>query len=284
MRDDYDPADNSAKSYELAIRTMRDKLASFRREQIGECTLYLGDCREILPLLPKVDITVTSPPYNTLPTNPNGSGRYRGDGWIAKAATGYFDNRPESEYQKWLNDVISACRRACKGLVWINHKVRYRDGEAVHPARMIDGPIYSEVIWDRPGSMTFNSRRFAPSHEGFWAIGKPHYWDDTKNKLLTVWRVPFVQGSEHPCPYPIDLIAPIIEASCPHGGTVLDPFAGSGTTGVACVKLGRRFIGIEIELKYFDIACRRIEEAYKQPDMFVAQPPKAEQLTLEAMA
>ena len=64
-------------------------------------------------------------------------------------------------------------------------------------------------------------------------------------------------------------------------GTVLDPFMGSGTTGVACVKLGRRFIGIEIEPKYFDIACKRIAAAYAQPDLFVAAPaPKPEQAVL----
>jgi len=64
------------------------------------------------------------------------------------------------------------------------------------------------------------------------------------------------------------------------GRTILDPFMGSGTTGVACAKLGRKFIGIEIEPKYFDIACKRIEEAYAQPDLFVEPPAKAEQTTL----
>lgn len=64
-------------------------------------------------------------------------------------------------------------------------------------------------------------------------------------------------------------------------GTVLDPFMGSGTTGVACAKMGRKFIGIEIEPKYFDIACKRIEEAYKQPDMFVELPKKAEQINFD---
>ena len=63
----------------------------------------------------------------------------------------------------------------------------------------------------------------------------------------------------------------------PDAITILDPFMGSGTTGVACVKLGRKFIGIEIEPKYFDIACKRIEEAYKQPDFFVEPPKKSEQ-------
>ncbi len=64
----------------------------------------------------------------------------------------------------------------------------------------------------------------------------------------------------------------------PKAETILDPLMGSGTTGVACAKLGRNFIGIEIEPKYFDIACKRIEQAYDQPDMFIEQPKKAEQL------
>ena len=64
--------------------------------------------------------------------------------------------------------------------------------------------------------------------------------------------------------------------------TVLDPFMGSGTTGIACVKMGRKFIGIEIEPKYFDIACKRIEDAYRQGDMFRPEPAKAEQLAMLA--
>lgn len=67
----------------------------------------------------------------------------------------------------------------------------------------------------------------------------------------------------------------------PAGGAALDPFMGSGTTGVAAVKLGRKFIGIEIEPKYFDIACRRISEALKQPDMFVEPPKQPRQEALE---
>ena len=64
------------------------------------------------------------------------------------------------------------------------------------------------------------------------------------------------------------------------GETILDPYMGSGTTGVACARLGRRFIGIEIEEKYFEIACRRIEDAQRQGRLFDQSPPKAEQLLL----
>lgn len=72
-------------------------------------------------------------------------------------------------------------------------------------------------------------------------------------------------------------MAEILKDFTNSGETILDPFMGSGTTGVACVKLGRKFIGIELDEKYFDIACRRIEESYKQPDMFIEPPAKIKQ-------
>ena len=81
---------------------------------------------------------------------------------------------------------------------------------------------------------------------------------------------------EHPTQKPIALMQWCVEKTT---GTVLDPFMGSGTTGVACANLGRKFIGIEIEPKYFDIACRRIEQAYKQPRLFadeIVKPSKQE--------
>jgi DNA modification methylase len=85
----------------------------------------------------------------------------------------------------------------------------------------------------------------------------------------------FVNG--HPCAKPLAPMKWLIKTSTKYKYTILDPFMGSGTTGVACVKLGRKFIGVEIEERYFDIACRRIEEAYKQPDFFIEQPKKPQQ-------
>ena len=83
-------------------------------------------------------------------------------------------------------------------------------------------------------------------------------------------------GKEHPTQKPVAVMKWCL-GFLPKAQTILDPFMGSGTTGVACAKLGRKFIGIEIEPKYFDIACRRIEEAYKQPDMFIELPARAKQ-------
>ena len=255
-----------------------------RTETLAEgVTLHLGDCVTILPTLPRADIVVTSPPYNTLPTSAKASGLHaeRKSGvnlWLEKAANGYADQKPEPEYQAWLNGILLACADRAKGLVWVNHKVRYRDCEAIHPARMIPLPIYAEVIWNRGGSMALNCKRFAPSHEGIWAFGAPHYWDYRNNTLMSVWNVPHAQrdgGNDHPCPYPESVVRPLIESSCPPGGIVLDPFMGSGTTGCAAVKTGRQFVGIEIEQRWFDLACRRISDAMARPDLFAETPARA---------
>ena len=92
---------------------------------------------------------------------------------------------------------------------------------------------------------------------------------DTKNASL------------HPTVKPVQLISALVETSTRRCQTILDPFMGSGTTGVACAKMGRKFIGIELEPKYFDIACKRIEEAYRQPDLFIEKPKQMEQQSFE---
>lgn len=246
-----------------------------RVEQIGDATLYLGDCLDILPTLGKVDAIVTSPPYNTLnpSAKPSGLHAERSTGvnkWMDKQG-GYFDQRTEDEYQEWQQVFLDSCMRQ-SSVVWINHKTRYRNGLGIHPLEFYRAPLFAEVVWDRGVSMALNCGRFAPSHEYWFGFGKPDYWDDSVNKLLSVWRIPPGAGkhesNDHPCPYPERLVNPIIVGSSPKDGTILDPFMGSGTTGVACMNLGRKFIGVEIEEKYFNIACERIDQAQRQGRLF----------------
>ena len=241
----------------------------------GNIKLYCGDCLEILPTLEagSVDAVVTSPPYNTLNPSAKPSGLHadRKTGvnkWMEKQG-GYFDQRDEGEYQSWQQEVFDACCRVAH-LVWINHKTRYRNGVGIHPLSIYkNAPLYAEVVWDRGGSMALNCKRYAPSHEYFFAFGRPRKWNDKNNTRMSVWRLSAGKGKEkdnnHPCPYPLDLVVPIVESSDAGLGT-LDPFMGSGTTGVACVKTGRKFIGIELDRGYFDIAVKRIEKALKERD------------------
>jgi site-specific DNA-methyltransferase (adenine-specific) len=250
----YDPSEKSAKSYALAIDTMREKLNSFRKEVIGDAVLYLGDCREILPLLPKVDAVVTDPPY--------GIGYERGSGGKCLSrrhndAPIFGDDEP-FDPAPWLafDDVI----------LWgANH----------YAARLPHGRW---LAWNKLGDMQpwddFCDVEFA--------------WQNRRgaDRIFSLMWKGLIKATEksdirqHPTQKPVALLKWCIEQT--DARTVLDPYMGSGTTGVACVKLGRKFIGIEIEPKYFEIACRRIEEAYRQPDFFVeaAKAPPAEQLDL----
>lgn len=251
------------------------------RVQIGDATLYLGDCLEIMPTLGKVDCTVTSPPYNHNITSFKPSGMHKESRWIDKMSRGYSDNLDESEYQLWQRELLDAIYDVSQSTasLFYNHKIRWRDGEMIHPINWMQPTkwrIRQEIIWARNGSTTMNARMFAPSDERiYWLCKEKHKWNQSCVSYMTVWRMNSVVFDDHACVFPVELPKRSIMATTDAGDTVLDPFMGSGTTGVACAKLGRKFIGIELEPKYFDIACERIQKAYDQPDMFVAPPAKA---------
>jgi len=227
-------------------------------------TLFHGDALDLLPRLKKpVDIVMTSPPYNTLgkPISDRAVRRPKLGGWLKKIkAIGYDDSMPERTYQAWLNYVLSLSADNCQGLVWMNHKIRFRDGIGIHPLRFIDLPIWNEVVWARAGATNFNCQRFAASHEGLWAFGRPHFWQDESPNLLSVWKINQVANrQDHPCPFPLELARRPILASCPENGVVLDPFAGSCTVGIACLQTGRRFIGFEKNERYLKSAIDRLK-------------------------
>ena len=242
----------------------------------GTVTLYCGDCLEVLPTLEagSVDITVSSPPYNMIPTT-KPSGIYAEHNH--KLNAGYDthgDNMPQDEYEQWVRSVFQRCIDVSCGLVWINHKVKYQDKQGRHPVRFFPWPIHGEIIWDRGGSLTLNANRFAPSHESIYAFGEPHYWNRVHDTQMTVWRIQPERRTDHPCPFPIEIPSRCIEASCPVGGVVLDPFSGSGTTAAAAIRSGRRFIGCELSVNYFDASKRRIIDELNRVKFL--EPPKRE--------
>ena len=264
---------------------------------IGDATLIIGDCLEILPTLGNVDAVVTSPPYNTLagiPSEPTGLWAKSDGGaqWVSDlASNGYSDEMPEYDYIAWQNTVFATARHFVKdgGSLFYNHQLRWRNGECSHPIIWFkpDGwRLRQEIIWDRGGGMMFNARMFCRFDERIlWFVnGKTWTWNQTSTGLGTIWRINKAQNKAHPVAFPVEIPKRCISAATHFGDTILDPFMGSGTTGVACAKLGRKFIGIEIEPKYFDIACKRIEEAYKQPDMFIERPRPAEQTKMDLSA
>jgi len=247
-----------------------------RKEVIGNATLYLGDCLEILPRLERVGWAVTSPPYNLNKAH-HGAGTAASDAMAAKYQDWYSDDMPEPEYQDWQKQVVRALLAAVEHSVFYNHRVRYawhgRNQSAppckiLHPMHWLaEFPIWCEIVWDRCGTST-PTHRYGQSHEMIYQIGKPG--PDRLPKSLgmnDVWRMPPAQGEGHVCAFPVELVERCLIGSAA-GDSVLDPFMGSGTTGVACANLGREFIGIELDPGYFAIACERIDAAYAQGRLF----------------
>lgn len=256
-----------------------------RIEVIGDATLYLGDCREILPTLAPFDIAVTSPPYNLgaapwarlghwKPGNVAGSGGRAK--WKGGAAGGdgveygaHQDAMPWPEYVEWQRDVISALwdRLTPTGAIFYNHKPRVIGTRLWTPQELIPAHVETRqiIVWARPGGMNYSPASFVPTHEWVMVLAKPGFRLKSKgvSGLGDVWQMK-PERNDHPAPFPLALPAKVMESTAP--GIVCDPFMGSGTTGAAARAAGRPFIGIEIDPKYFDMACRRIEAA--QADMF----------------
>jgi modification methylase len=278
-----------------------------RIEQLSESvTLYLGDCREILPTLGKVEAVVTSPPYN-LGNTAVGSGGMPGkklghyaDGARGKARGGmgkwsggplafgygvHDDAMPHDVYVSWQKEVISLCwsRLTDRGAIFYNHKPRVMNGRLITPFSYLpDLPVRQVIIWARAGGINFSPAFYCPTHEWIVVLAKDDFRlrDKSASGVGDVWYIPQESTDDHPAPFPLQLPTNIIETI--PSERILDPFMGSGTTGVACVKLGRKFVGIEIEPKYFDIACRRISDELKRPQLFPHQAPKpAKQEALE---
>lgn len=228
-----------------------------RVEHIAEgVTLYLGDCREIIPGLPKVDAVITDPPYGmALNTDYSGFNGWGGKGHEYAPVIG--DDSP-FDPSPWI-EIAPVC------VLWgANH--------------------FASKLPDSGGWLVFNKRGDGkPSEICFgdcelaWA-----------NRLQSVRMYSQVwhgvarwssEGRHHPTQKSIGLMKWCIEQAG-NPSLILDPFMGSGTTGVAAVNLGRKFIGIELHEPYFDTACRRILEATKQQDLFIEKPKPAKQEVL----
>lgn len=250
-----------------------------RVETIGRATLYLGDCRDVLPTLGVcADIAVTSPPYNMgLVPGGNGRGMYR-PGASNKASRfrdGYgihSDALPQDEYDAWQRDCLAMMFASVRKGVFYNHRPRVEHGRLRPPLSFDFGgvPLRQIIIWDRLTGIDVNLRNFCTRQEWIMLFAKPDFTlaSHASSGMGDVWRLGMETDRHgHPAPFPVALPARAIQATA--AASVIDPFMGSGTTGVAAAKAGAAFIGIELEPAYFDIACRRIEDAQRQGDLFL---------------
>jgi len=197
-------------------------------------TLHLGDCLDVLPTIEagSVDAVVTDPPYNV-------GLKYATDD----------DNKPD--YWAWCHRWFEMLRAASRGPIAITTGQTNLSMWASH------FPPDWWLAWWKPAAMGrcvigFNN------WEPIAVYGKPHKGGCD---VLRATIRPDKSLSGHPCPKPLEWATKQIEMLCPPGGTVLDPFIGSGTTAVAALNTGRQCIGIEREPAYHDIACRRVTEA-----------------------
>ena len=225
------------------------------REEIlgdGQVRLILGDCRDVLPTLGKVDAVVTDPPYGIAAT-------WKG-GFSAKHGWGNAKDQGELR-NSWDQEppdptlLIGLIERSAEIVLW--------------GGNYFDLPTSRGwLVWNKP-------------ERGFTLAEAELAWTNIDTVIRVFDGVRSDPGREHPTQKPIALMKWCVQRL--NGRTILDPFMGSGTTGVAAVKLGRKFIGIELHEPYFDIAVRRISDALKQPDLFIEAPKEKtvqESLTL----
>lgn len=224
-----------------------------RVERIGLATLYLGDCREIAPTLERPAAVISDPPYGVSEATKRATAG-RGFRLNPKASGAAYDWAPvygdtePFDPAPWLS--------AAPGVVlWgANH---YSD-------RVPGAPRW--LVWDKRDGGTPDDN--ADCEIAWTNVPGParlfhHLW---RGMLKASERE---DTRQHPTQKPVALMRWCIEqAKVPPGGVILDPYMGSGSTGVAAVQMRHPFIGIEIEPRYFDIACRRIEEAQRQGDLF----------------
>ena len=314
---------------------------------IGNATLYLGDCREVLPTLPKVDAVVADPPYSKVRgdfdnewTNrpamlkdaavwldamihvmkpnatlwwfawPSLAGRI--EAMIAERLNPLAHivlEKPAPQGQKCRKESLRAPMPLTERLLMAEHygadnwalgepgyqakcdELRgfifeplraYLDGERLAAGfsrkqcnaacgNQMSGHYFKRVQWELPTADNYEKLRRAFNSTGGDYLRREYEdlrrWFDCRagDQFSDIWRFPPCrERTGHPTPKPLQMMEYIVRLSVRPGGSVVDPFAGGGTTGVACANLGRKFIGIERDRKYFDIACERIARAYDQ--------------------
>lgn len=238
-------------------------------------TLYLGDCRELLPSIGKVGAVITDPPFEKEAHTPV----RRTQKSIRSGVNDALDFEAITEDVRQI--VPQWAAKNCAG--WM---LAFCQVEAVsmwRDAMEAAGLKYKRgMAWIKPDSSPqFNGQGPAQGYEciaSAWCGSGHSRWNGGGKRGVFTWPTNNAdREGTHSTEKPVGLMTELLSLFTGPSETVLDPFMGSGTTGVAAVKLGRPFIGIEIKEQYFDIACRRIEAALKQPDFFIEKPKPAKQ-------
>jgi len=203
-----------------------------REERIGGQRLILGDCISVMPLLERFDAVVTDPPY--------------GIGIASNPVRQKHTKKDWDEFVASENHLAMLREISSEQIIWGGN---YFD---LPPSRGF-------LVWDKKQPENFS---LAMCEQAWWSR-------DTNAKVFSKSVLGY--NKAHPTQKPVALMEWCI-GFLPNAQTILDPFMGSGTTLVACQRLGRNGTGIELDPDYFDIACRRVDEATRQPDLLIPQP------------
>lgn len=258
-----------------------------RKEVIGDATLYLGDCLEVLPTLPKVDAVITDPPYSSGAFNETARRQASGQGLRSETIRrdGWFNNdNMGTAGMVWLMRAL-ACE-AASVLVDGGSLLVFCDWRMIinlAPAMESSGLRYQNmIVWNKNGAGLGTG--FRPQHELImhFVKGTGQFYALTGTNVITAARVRS-DDKNHPTEKPIALMSRLIEVTTDLGGLVVDPFAGSGATLLAAQALGRRYIGGDVNPEYVEIAKRSlahgwtpqmfaVDDAPRQVEMFEATP------------
>ena len=231
-----------------------------RREIIGNATLYLGDCREILPTLGQFDAAVYDPPYGIGEAAGKNASRSRPRGGNPKAQKGKlivakdfgnddWDDRPLDQ------ETLSIIDAAARWQIMFGGNYYHRP------------PSACWLVWDKMnGASDFADCELAWTNLPGAVRRLQYLWNG-------VCKAPGETRGDHPTQKPVGVMKWALQRLPASARTVIDPCMGSGTTGVAAVQLGLSFTGIEQREQYFDAACRRIEASERQPSLFNDSPP-----------
>lgn len=223
--------------------------------------LHYGDCNELALNLDdnSINCTVTSPPYNK---------KGAGGGIFRKIKYDTFDDTlPEEDYQDLQIELLNTIyhKTVVGGSLFYNHKVRYEKGGSISPWQWLtktDWHIREEIIWHRGMGTEISGYRFTQTDERiYWLCkGEKHPRLDRQcANWSSVWKFGAEMKNDHPAPYPLQLPLRCIQAVMTEPGVVLDPYNGSGTTGVAATLLGHDYIGFDCSEKYLEESRERIE-------------------------
>jgi len=225
-----------------------------KSETIGNCILYLGDCLEIIPTLDNIDVIITDPVWPNCP---------------ADLIPG--SDNPHQLFKDFCNCLSEDLRQLVV--------VMRNDSDPRFLQCVPEFLNFQQIAWLQYVMPSYLGRVLG-GNECAYVFGTPR---KSKPGCRVIPSIsPKAQPSDrprngHPCSRALIHQKWLVKWFAEEHEVVVDPFMGSGTVGVACAKMGRKFIGIEIKEEYFDIACRQIEEAYDQADMFIEPPPQKKQ-------